>query len=131
MALKESQILDFLFGILIRIAQKNGVSFFAGCILRAANEFWKEGIGDGRNDDSDRMTLLGAQAAGNPVGTVLQSFDRLQNPVPGRIRNARFPIDDRRNGLDRDIGDPGNVGDRRFTVEFTGGDERSYERCYP
>jgi hypothetical protein len=100
MALKEPQILDFLLGILIRIAQKNGVSFFAGGILRAANEFWEERIGDGRDDNSDRMTRLSAQTAGNPVGTVLQTFDSAQNPVSGRIRDAWFPIDDRRNGLD-------------------------------
>ena len=107
--------MDFLSRILIRIAEKNGVSFFAGGILRPANEFWKEGIGDGRDDHSDSMTLLGAQAAGNPVGTVLQSFDRLQDPVPGRIGDARFPIHDRGDGLNRDFGDLGNVGDRRFT----------------
>ena len=115
MTLKESQILDFLFGILIRIAEKNGVSFFAGGILRATNEFWKEGVGNGRDDDSDCMTLLGSQAAGYPVGAVLQPFDRAQNPVPGRIGNARLPIDDRRDSLDRDIGHPGNVCNGRLT----------------
>ena len=115
MALKEPQILDFLFGILIGIAKKNGIPFFAGGILCAAHEFWKEGIGDRRNDHSDGVTFLGAQTAGDPVGTVLQLFDRLQNPLPRRIGNARFPIDDRRDGLDRDFSDPGNVSDRRFT----------------
>jgi hypothetical protein len=130
MTLKESQILDFLFGILIRIAEKNGVSFFAGGILRATNEFWKEGVGNGRDDDSDCMTLLGSQAAGYPVGAVLQPFDRAQNPVPGRLRDTGLPIDHRGDGLDRNFGHPGNVDNCRFTCRAHWEDERSYERCY-
>ena len=71
-----------------------------------------------------------AATAGDPVGMVLETFDRQQNPVPCRIGNARLPIDDRRDGLDRDIGHPGNVCNGRLTERAHLGDERSYERCY-
>ena len=84
----------------------------------------KKGIGDRRNDHSDGVTFLGAQTAGDPVGTILQLFDHPQNPVSRRIGNARFAIDDRRDGLDRDFGDPSNVGNGDFTKRTHWGDER-------
>jgi hypothetical protein len=42
--------------------------------------FRKERIGDRGNEHSDGATFLGAQTAGDPVGTVLEAFDRQQNP---------------------------------------------------
>jgi hypothetical protein len=115
MALKQPQISDFLLGILVGIAKENGIPLLAGSILRAPDKFRKERIGDRRNEHSDGLTFLGAQTAGDPVWTVLETFDRQQNPVPGRTGNTRLPIDDRRDRLDRDIGYPGNVCNGRLT----------------
>ena len=77
MSLEEPKILDLLLAVLVRITEKNGIAFFVRGILGAADEFWKERIGDRRNDDPHRMTSLGAQTAGNPVRPIVQVLNGL------------------------------------------------------
>ena len=96
MSLEQPKILNLLFPILVSIAKENGITFLAGCVFGAAHKLRKEGISDRRNDHSNRVTSLGAKAARDSVGTILQMFNGPQNPLSGRFGNARLLIDNRR-----------------------------------
>src|ERR1700730_16555060 len=124
MSLEQPKILNLLFPIFVSIAKENGITFLAGCVFGAAHELRKKGIGDRRNYDSNRVTSLGAKAARDSVGTILQMLNGPQNSFSSRFGNAWLPIDNRRDRLDRDFGDSSNVNDCNFTDRRHWEDER-------
>jgi len=71
----------------------------------------------------------GRQTAGDPVGTVLETFDRHQNPVPGRIGNTWLSIDDRRDSLIETLATRPRILSPYGAGSLVGM-ELSYERCY-
>ena len=57
--------------------------------------------------------LAGAEAAGGEVRLVVQRRDGVQHPLPGRRPDVRVVVHDVGHRLDRHLGEPGDVVDRR------------------
>jgi len=81
------------------------------CLGGTGENSRKVGGKDERHEDTDEPGAPGGQAPRTAVGGVPVLADHSAHELPGLLRNVSTPVQDPRNGRDRDPGEIGDLAD--------------------
>src|SRR5206468_1653397 len=102
---------------LAAIADQQRIAFGIKPLLDEAGDARVEGVADVRHEHGDGVALAGAQAAGQKIGAIAQTFGRIENASPGLFADALCDGSAGKHAADRadgSIGLSGNIDESRW-----------------
>lgn len=103
----------------IAIGDDDFVAVLAGDLLNCANDRVIEAVAEVGDHNGNRLGALGAEAAGDGIGTVAELFDREQNALNSFLADLGSgfsSVEDARNCWLRDASEFGDVVHRRLSA---------------
>jgi hypothetical protein len=98
-----------LFGVIVRVAEKDVIALGLGGVEDAAGHFGEKGVRDVAEDETQGVGALGDEGASDFARPVAELLYCCQHPPAGLVRDLSLLVHHARDGLDRDARCPGDI----------------------